>query len=439
MARVRVSSGTERRAPPSPSGGARSCVKRLALACPAVSPRARAGLLAGFLAANLVGFVLVPAYVIGLWGRPSHGWVEDLDLRVEGALANRYEGALLAVIAVLAVGQCCFSPRGGRRWWRLGWLSVALMAALQAFVEIVGVVDIGVVTGTALTTAPGWTTAGIVLLVGPLVALASWAVWSSQREHPVRLLLTGFAVTLAVGSVLQDSRDSIWDESRLRVAADLLEEGMEITALALAIVVLTETLLNSRPRRLEPPPRVSRLQRRARWLAAVLTAIAGLLVLAIGALTLLPRQHVVEHTRGIVRPWSYTGPVSVVEQPFRATDDYLHRIDVWVEIDGGASAEIFARLTPQGSDRPVRESRAEVRGARFSNATAAFDFEPIPDSSGTLYTLAVGVLSGPAPYVFLGLANGTRSPRALPCGATPHGSDLAVDRVRRALDVVRAN
>ncbi len=131
------------------------------------------------------------------------------------------------------------------------------------------------------------------------------------------------------------------------------------------------------------------------------------------------------------RPWSYTGPISLVEQQFRATHDNLRRIDVWAYVDSapGEAAEIFARLTPAGSDRPVRESRAEVRGARFSNATAAFHFEPIPDSGGTRYTLAVGVLSGPTPYVFLGLTGGDVIPEgaAVVSGApTRYADDLAM-------------
>ena len=101
---------------------------------------------------------------------------------------------------------------------------------------------------------------------------------------------------------------------------------------------------------------------------------------------------------GPVRPVTYTGPVSLVEQrSARPTTTSAHRRLGLRRRRSRGAAEIFARLTPEGSDRPVRESRAEVRGARFSNATAAFHFAPIPDSGGTLYTLAVGVLSGPRP------------------------------------------
>ena len=156
------------------------------------------------------------------------------------------------------------------------------------------------------------------------------------------------------------------------------------------------------------------------------------MLLAAATFPLLTTRHVHEGD-GLetVAPWSYTGPVSLVEQQFRATHDNLRRIDVWAYVDGvpGAAAEIFARLTLAGSDQPLRESRAEVRGAPFSNATAAFHFEPIPDSSGTLYTLAVGVLSGPTPYVFLGLTGGDVIPEgtAVVSGApTRYADDIAM-------------
>ncbi|MDE2991129.1 MAG: hypothetical protein OXU21_08695 [Chloroflexota bacterium] len=70
-----------------------------------------------------------------------------------------------------------------------------------------------------------------------------------------------------------------------------------------------------------------------------------------------------------------------------------------------------------------------MRGARFSDTTAAFHFAPIPDSAGTTYTLAVGVLSGSQAYVFLGLTDGALNPAgdALISGApSRHGEDLAM-------------
>ena len=123
----------------------------------------------------------------------------------------------------------------------------------------------------------------------------------------------------------------------------------------------------------------------------------------------------------------------MVEQRFRANHDNLQRIDIWAYADGGSagqSAEIFARLTPaDGSDRPIREGRANVDATRFSNATVALAFEPIPDSRGRSYTLVVGVLSGPTPYVFLGLTDGDMIAKgsAVVNGATtPYENDLAM-------------
>ena len=109
----------------------------------------------------------------------------------------------------------------------------------------------------------------------------------------------------------------------------------------------------------------------------------------------------------------YAGPVSLIEQQFRVNRDHLTRVEVWAFVDGDvdSTAEIFARLTPVGSaDGPIRESRAEVQHERWSHKTVDFHFEPIPDSGGTLYTLAVGVLSGPTPHVFLGLTGGDVNP-----------------------------
>ena len=82
---------------------AREVVKRLARARPGISSRARARLLAGFLAANLV-LVLLPAadtHRLGLI-EPA-AWIEQLDADVEGTLANWYSVVVWGAVAVLAV------------------------------------------------------------------------------------------------------------------------------------------------------------------------------------------------------------------------------------------------------------------------------------------------------------------------------------------------
>ena len=257
------------------------------------------------------------------------------------------------------------------------------------------------------------------LLAAPLAA-AGWVLLTSQRLHPARALLTLLAIVFVACPIVLDSY--VLDIATIPWSI-FLEEGSELSAAAILVVILVETLAARPATTHEAPDRRCRgLSRRGAALAVTAAIIAA------SMLPLLFTHHVFEDKRwGWGVPWSYTGPVSLVEQRFRATHDNLRRIDVWAYVDGGASAEIFARLTPDGSSRPVRESRAEVRGARYSNTTVAFQFAPIPDSGGTLYTLAVGVLGGPAPYVFLGLTGDD----VIPEGAavingtpTPYADDI---------------
>lgn len=188
---------------------------------------------------------------------------------------------------------------------------------------------------------------------------------------------------------------------------------------ASAVAVLFVEMLTSRPGAARVAPGSWRR-------AAVPVAVTAALLLA-SAIPLT--SHRVHEGDGwdTGAPWSYTGPLSLVEQKFRANQDNLGRIDIWAEMDGTpGSAEIFARLTPAGSDSPIRESRAVVHGTRFSIDTVTFKFEPIPSSSGKVYTLAIGVLSGPS-CVFLGLTGGDEIPdRAVSVNGkpTPYTKDL---------------
>ena len=394
-----------------------------------ISPRARARLLAGFLAVNLIIVMLPAANVQRLELAVPTALIKQLEADIETSLANTYSAVVWGVVAVLAVAQLLRPPSSSRRrWlWRLGWLSVALLAALIALEERASLKDaIGTLTlPVDLALIPNleairWLAVVAPLLAAPLAA-AGWVLLTSQRLHPARALLTLLAIVFVACAIVLDSYV-------LHIAplswSVFLEEGLELTAAAILVVILIE-MLAARPGAVPDTPGAPSPWSPGRR-AAALAATAVLL--AASAFPLLSTQHVFEDNRwGRVSPWSYTGPVSLVEQRFRATHDNLQRIDVWAEIDGGASAEIFARLTPEGSDRPVRESRADVRGARFSNATVTFEFAPIPDSGGTLYTLAIGVLSGPTPYVFLGLTGDDVIPEgaAVVSGApTPYADDV---------------
>ena len=335
------------------------------------------------------------------------------------------------------------AARGGPRWlWTLGWLSAALFIALAAMEEFHRQVDLGSLVAAALgvyqlSEELRWVLVAAPL-AAPLAAAAGWVLLTSQRDHPARALLTLLAVALALGTLIQDAIGNLlvypllvsWlgfpeGEPGLRLK---VEEGSELMAAAALGVILIE-MLAARPGAVRDTP--GRGRRGPGRRAAALAATAVLL--AASAFPLLSTQHVFEDNRwGRASPWSYTGPVSLVEQRFRATHDNLQRIDVWSYVDGapGEAAQIFARLTPvAGSDGPIRESRAAVYGAVFSNSTVAFHFAPIPDSGGTLYTLAVGVLSGPTPYVFLGLTGGDVIPEgaAVVSGApTRYADDLVL-------------
>ncbi len=426
--------GTERRSPTDYSGSARSFVKRLARWCPTISPRARARLLAGFLAANLA-LVLLPAADANHLELidPGAEWIGQLWADSEGTWANTYSVVVWGAVAVLGLAQLLRpGPLSLRRWARvIGWLSVTLVASLIAFEDFASwKYAIGndlMQSLPYLQAVPGlsrWVVAVAPLMAVPLLA-AGWVLWSAQRGHPARQLLTGLAAVLLIGAVVQDAdlvrQTPLVELFRLppHYWAYFTEEGAEIMGGATLIVILIEVLV-ARPEPV-PSPRRDVVGRR----------LAAVDVLLVASAFLLVAWHILEDSRSsIARPWSYTGPITLVEQPFRARHDYLRRIDVWAFVDSTPeSAEIFARLTPEGSDVAIRESRTTVDARRHSNATAAFHFDPISDSRGKVYTLAVGILSGQLPYVFLGLTGSDVHPagEALVSGApTPYGDDLAM-------------
>ncbi len=381
------------------------------------SPAARARLFTAFLAANLVMVVPQAAIAAG-WGWIVPGdWIWQLTFDYEGLAANVYLGALWGAVAVLASAQLFrFPPASSARWlWVLGWLGATVFAALVAVEEVASLKDdvIGalatstVLAGLKLDELPlgsRWL-AVVAPLAIPWLAPAGWVFYTSQRGHPVRALLTALAVALGVGAVIRDMFVTSYGTTFFWEL--LIEEGSEVMAGAILAVILVEMLATQ-------PGTLSDDRTRGvhgRYGPAIaMTVTAALLATSIFALFAEFQRHDEGWVRG--GPRVYTGPVALIEQSFQADRDYLTRIEVWAFVDGGqgATAEIFARLTPAGSDRPIRESRAYVRHERFSHATVDFEFEPIPDSGGTSYDLAIGVLSGPEPYVFLGLTSGDLNP-----------------------------
>ena len=405
-----------------------------------ISPRVRGWLLAAFLAGSLAAVLLALVDALG-WRWLAGEWLAELDATYERGSMDRFSGVLFGVVAALAAAQALRrpAPRSGPRWlWVLGWLSAAGFIALVAFEELYRQVDVGSFIAPLLGLKELEPRFRWVLVAAPLAALpaaaAAWVLMSAQRGHPARALLTVLALALALIGLLLDatSGDLLVYRGLVRWFGfppspegfyEIFEEGSEQMAAAALAVVLVE-MLAARPGAV----RLSTSGRRR--LVVALVVSAGLL--AVSAFPLASHRILKGDGWETGAPWSYAGPIAFVEQPFRANQDYLRRIDVWAFADGGSAdmpAEIFVRLTPEGSDQPIRESRAEVRGARHSDATVSFHFEPIPDSSGKRYTLTVGLLSGPRPFVFLGLTRGDVIPEgaALVNGEpTRFANDLAL-------------
>ncbi len=406
---------------------------------PTIDSDIRRWLLAAFMVGSLAAVLLALVDALG-WRWLAGEWLAELDATYERGSMDRFSGVLFGIVAALAAAQALRrpAPRSIPRWlWVFGWLSAACFIALVAREELQRQVDVGSFTAPLLGLRELDEGFRWVLVAGPLAivpaAAAAWVLFSAQRGHPARALLTVLAVALALIGLLLDATSGHLLLYRGLVGwfgfppsppgfYEVFEEASEQMAAAALAVVLVEMLAAR--------PRAVRVSTSRRPLAVALVVSVGLIVASAFPLA----SHRVHKGDGwdTVAPWSYAGPIALVEQPFQANQDYLRRIDVWAFIDGGPAgmpAEVFARLTPEGSARPIRESRAEVRGARHRNATVSFDFEPIPDSSGQRYTLTVGLLGGPQPFVFLGLTRGDLIPEgaAVVNGeATPHGNDLAM-------------
>lgn len=376
-------------------------------------PQARARTYAAFLAAHLP--LTAPMVVIAAsWdGDVPGGWLAPFDFDTEGTAANLYSGVLWTAVAALGYAQLSRSAPMKRPGWRwtTGWACVGVFAALVAIEELAGLkdTDAAVEALEQLTwIAPEWLPedarwlAVVAPLAAPLAPAAGWALYTSQRPYPVRAFLTVLAVGLLLVVLIIDGLDPLYDWPT-RVWMRFIEESSELLAGALLVVILAETLLN-RTRSI-PAGRVLSMGRAGRR-AAVGVSLA---LLAASGPALL--GHYEWEDQELVRPDFYAGPVALVTQTFQANQDNLMRIGTWAFADGaGASAQVFARLMRGGEDKPIRESRTEVRGDRSTPAAIDFSFEPVPHSKGQRYTLAIGILGGPTPYVFLGLTSGDSKP-----------------------------
>ncbi|MCY4111577.1 MAG: hypothetical protein OXF96_06515, partial [Chloroflexi bacterium] len=162
-----------------------------------------------FLALNVI---LAVVSALAEWGDSPAS--QELILNRERTAANLYAAIIWGAVAVLAGAQLFRSatPVRGPKWLgALGWLSVALLAALVAAEELTQLKDrLGyhqaLQASMNLSDVPPrdrW-----LPMVAPLVALlaatASWGAYPTLRRHPALALLTGVAVTVGLGAVLRD-------------------------------------------------------------------------------------------------------------------------------------------------------------------------------------------------------------------------------------------
>ena len=152
------------------------------------------------------------------------------------------------------------------------------------------------------------------------------------------------------------------------------------------------------------------MRRRPRVLLGLGVVVAFCSVAGVGLFAEFERQADAWHD---VRHGFYAGPISFATQPFRIQHDFLSRIDVWADIEGGGPAtvaDVRARLIPHGADAAIRESRLRLRHPSTTGAPLEIRFAPIPDSGGTLYILELTVLSTPPPFVSLGITSSDMNP-----------------------------
>ena len=380
---------------------------------PAILPTfARRHLLAAVLVSTLV-ITLLPRLpdVLGVhWPGPS-SWLEPFHLDNDGSFANAYSVVLWTIAAVLAALKA-WSHRSWNQ--RVGWAS---FASLSAAIAVADNLDLKKPlfdgASSAAVDPSGGRLLVTVLIVLSLTFMAGAALWQASRHDPILRLLALSAAVLGCSAL---AHDAITEYPRAFEGWRLwLEEGSEYVTAVLLIAILA----NSRGSRGHSSPGAAR--------------IAGVVLLGVTMVSLVPlgiEHHIRDSGWQRSRLHSYAGPVSLVEQTIRIDHAWLTRIDVWAAVDGGDQVDMFMRLMPVGSDRPIRESHAIVRHRKWSDATVSFIFQPIPNSQHQDYDLAIGSLSGPSPYLFLGFSGNDPNPTSGPKingVSTRYANDLAMN------------
>lgn len=388
-------------------------------------PRTRAWVGALFLAGN-VALTLPLAFFASGWLWPGfYEWFEHLNLDNEQSAANWYASGLWVTVAILAAAQLVRPPPPATRarWlWCLGWIAVALFAALVAWEEVASIKDtarqweqsealLARLNLAGLPTGIRWAATGVVL-TAPLAALSGWVLYSSLRQQPALLLLTALAVALGLGAILRDGFGVLYGTTHWW--GTYLDDASEIMAGAILVVVFLEALVTRHTvivdgwRRQRNPIE--------RW------AVLGVTVAVIAASVPALLADYEWEEAGWMRPNAYAGPISRLEQPLQSHLGNPSALDVWgyAEDPGGkgAPATIRVSLVPAEGGPPTW-TRAVVRGNRSSPKINRVAFEPVRGSQGDLFNLVI--VGESPPRVHLGLMGDS---------AGPHG-DVLVDGVPR--------
>ena len=399
--------------------------------CSVSHPRVRAWVGALFLAGN-VALTLPLAFFASGWLWPGfYEWFEHLNLDNEQSAANWYASGLWVTVAVLAAAQLVRPPPPATRsrWlWSLGWIAVALFAALVAWEEVASIKDtarqweqsealLARLNLAGLPTGIRWAATGVVL-TAPLAALSGWVLYSSLRQQPALLLLTALAVALGLGAILRDGFGVLYGTTHWW--GTYLDDASEIMAGAILVVVFFEALVTRHAVSVDGWRR--RRNPIERWAALGVTAT----VVAASVPALLAEYEWEE--AGWMRPNAYVGPISRFEQPFQVHLGDLSALDVWgyaEDPDGkGAPASILLLLVPAEGGRPT-STRAVVRGNRSSPRINRVAFEPVRGSRGEQFNLVI--VDESPPHVHLGLMGDTAGPQGdVVVNGVPHDRQLAM-------------